>query len=59
MEIASIIALASGALTLFNKAMDYLATKKTSREMTTEEEKAYDALVAEKMKQPWWQKSKP
>jgi len=59
MEIAAIIALASSALTLFNKGMDYLAVKKTQREMTPEEEKAYDALCAERMKAPHWQKSKP
>lgn len=59
MGISEVIALVSAALTVINKGIDYLESKKTNKEMTPEEETAYDAMVAERMKLPHWQRSKP
>jgi len=52
----AVIAMATAALEFFNKLMGKLQTQKQNKEMTPEEEVAYDKLVEERMKLPHWQK---
>lgn len=57
MELTAIIALVSAALGAVEKGMAYLDAKKINREMTPEEEAAYDKLVQDKFKSSHWRKS--
>jgi len=56
MQAMAVIAMATAALEFFNKLMGNLQTQKQNKEMTPEEEAAYDKLVEERMKLPHWQK---
>ena len=56
MQAMAVIAMATAALEFFNKLMDKLQAQKQNKEMTPEEDAAYNKLVEERMKLPHWQK---
>lgn len=58
MNAGTIIALASAAISFIEKSFEFLEARKQARELTPEEEQAYDDLVARRMTLPHWKQSK-
>jgi len=57
MGASEIIALVSAAMVLVEKGLAALESRRSGKEMTPEEEAAYDKLVADRMKMNHWKKS--
>lgn len=57
MDTKDLLAAISGGLSLINAVLAILQARRQTGEMTPEEEAEFDALVQDRMNQPWWKKS--